>query len=149
MDLDQRRRGEHHARHKVDERAILAPGTRRGAYKFASEEIEDFEEAPLQAWLDGEDSGVFWMAWDDFSKICASHRPSQMAAAPKWGRGESSDLRTDHLRPLCRASPLACTASPSCPAKPSPQHTTCDCASTAQVCRAPASSVVAGAGSVT
>ena len=33
---------------KVDERAILAPGTRRGAYHAAAEEIDDFEEEPLQ-----------------------------------------------------------------------------------------------------
>ena len=38
----------------MDERAVLAPGTRRQAKVGAMAEMDDFEEEPLQKWLDGE-----------------------------------------------------------------------------------------------
>eukprot|EP00966_Prymnesium_polylepis_P164806 3810444-Prymnesium_polylepis.1 len=40
----------------VDVSDVLAPGTRRAAYAAALGEIDDFEEEPLQAWLEGESS---------------------------------------------------------------------------------------------
>ena len=41
---------------QVDASEVLPEGTRRQAYKATMEEIEDFEEAPLQEWLDGASS---------------------------------------------------------------------------------------------
>ena len=40
---------------KLDPNAVLPEGTRRSAYQAANEEIDDFEEEPLQEWLDGAD----------------------------------------------------------------------------------------------